>query len=425
MLSYDGKKDHEIQLMARKASLADQATLTDVELAQEEEVRVLTERWDANYPDIQHQATQEKCRTVDILNNEIKGLEKDGVPIPADAAILAHKKIYFKNDRKKDIRATNMVALSPSDLHLVSLSLNRSIHAQFIGFKDLYDQGSAIADYAVDSTQRPSQRDPRLRARKYIARLPLSMTAARVIPEDKDTFKMTEVDHDKSSNNGVFNIDENQPIPLSTAKVFEWKEGMTPYRGGLQFSRKNIDQGEYTLQALNNYAAEWTISVERLLVTACTDKIKGSGITPKTLTWSSLSIDDLLKIALTYTFTDKDYMITTVAISEETTYIKYAKIDRSKTVQDASESDMGAAAGRDNFQSAANRDVFAHPDGNIGTDKALGWDASETINVHMLGMNPTSAMEETKNPAMVCFFWGLEAGTAFERQNGDPRVLFQ
>ena len=121
------KKDHEIRLMARQASLADQATLTDVELAQEEEVRVLTKRWDANYPDIQHQATQEKCRTVDILNNEIKGLEKDGVPIPADAAILAHKKIYFKNDRKKEIRATNMVTLSLSDLHLVSLSLNRSI----------------------------------------------------------------------------------------------------------------------------------------------------------------------------------------------------------------------------------------------------------------------------------------------------------
>ena len=48
----------------------------------------------------------------------------------------------------------------------------------------------------------------------------------------------------------------------------------------------------------------------------------------------------------------------------------------------------------------------------------------KTINVHMLGTDQQSAMAMQYNPMMYCYYWGVEFGTAFEREDGSPRVLF-
>ena len=372
---------------------------------------------------MQREAAGKQQSAIQFLNDEIPTLEKHGRIIPAHAAMLSLKNIYLKDEKKLGIKATNMVNLTESDMALVGYGIQAGVMASFNGFKDLYDPGTAISSYPVDSTQRPSERDPRLRMRKYIARLPLSMTAAQVIPEMKSTFKTTEYVHTEKSNNGVHHASELQTIPISTASVKEWKEGMIPCRGALGFSEKNINEGEYTLQALNTYAAEWAISVERVMVKACTDKIK-DGAPEKTLNFSSLSNADRLKIALAYTFGSEDYMITTLAIGDEATYTKYANVPRDADTEEPSRSDTGRATGRDNFKAAADRDVFAHPDGELAVDTILGWNAAETINVHLLGMNQTSSMERKQNPDMFCFYWGVEFGTAFERESGDPRFLF-
>ena len=407
----------------REQEIADNATLSDMQLAQEHEIYQLKDRWDKNWKDIQEEATSKNQSTIQFLNDQIPTLEKNGRIIPAHAAMLSLKNIYLKNDKRNGIEATNMNKITEADMALVGYGIQGGIMASFNGFKDLYEPGTAISSYPVDSTQRPSERDPRMRKRKYIARLPLAMTAARVVPETKSTFKTTEYVHGEKSNNGVHHADELQSIAVATATVKEWKEGMLPCRGALGFSVKSINEGEYTLQALNAYAAEWAISVERNMVKACTDKIK-DGAPEKTLNFSSLSDDDRLKIALSYTFKNVDYMITTLAIGDEATYTKYAKIPRDGDTEEPTQSDSGRATGRDNFRAAADRDVFAHPDGGLAVDTILGWDASETINVHMLGMNQTSSMERIHNPDMYCFYWGVEYGTAFERESGDPRILF-
>lgn len=417
------REEHAELLGFREQEIADNAVLSDMQLAQEHEIFQLKDQWDRNWKDIQQEAAEKKKSTIQFLNDQIPTLEKNGRIIPAHAAMLSLKNIYLKDDKLNGIEATNMVKLTEADMALVGYGIQAGVMASFNGFKDLYEPGTTISSYPVDSTQRPSERDPRLRMRKYIARLPLAMTAARVVPETKSTFKITEYVHTEKSNNGVHHSDEMQTIAVATATVKEWKEGMLPCRGALGFSMKNINEGEYTLQALNTYAAEWSISVERVMVKACTDKIK-DGATEKTLNFSSLSQDDRLKIALAYTFSNVDYMITTLAIGDEATYTKYAKAPRGDDTQESSPSDLGTATGRDNFRSAADRDVFAHPDGQLAVDTILGWDASETINVHMLGMNQTSSMERKQNPDMYCFYWGVEFGTAFERESGDPRILF-
>lgn len=412
------------QTAERLQLLGENAHLLDAELAQEYEVRKLSENWTKNWQDIKEQAATDGRKTLELLADEVPPLYKGEQEIPVDAALLAARKIFLTDNRQLGVKATNMKRMSRADLEIAALSLNRSIHATFLGFKDLADPGAAIADYEQDSTQWPSRRDPRLRMRRYTARLPLSMTAARVIMETKSSFKLTQYVHDPTSNNGVFNVGEEQEVPLSSVQVEQWKGEMTPYRGGLKFSQQNINEGEYTLQSAAIGAAEWAVSVERLYVTACTDMIKGNSCPTETLTWSSLSVDDLLEIALTYAFTSDDYQITTLAMSDKPTYIKYAKIDRSSLTQESERSDVGTATGRDNFATAPNRDVFAHPDGGIAANNALGWDAGETINMHVLEMNMTSAMEVKQNPAMVCFYWGAYAAPEFERKEGTPRVLF-
>ena len=417
------QREYAELVKARSQEIADNAVLSDVQLAQEHEIFQLKDRWDKEWQDIQRQAATDKKSTIQYLNEEIPTLEKNGRIIPAHAAMLALKNVYLKDDKMKGVESTNMLNLTEADLALVGYGIQAGVMSSFNGFKDLYEPGTAISSYPVDSTQRPSERDPRLRMRKYIARLPLSMTAARVVPENKSTFKITEYVHGEKSNNGVHHADEMQTIAIATATVKEWTEGMLPCRGGLGFSMKNINEGEYTLQALNTYAAEWAISVERVMVKACTDKIK-NGAPEKTLNFSSLSDDDRLKIALAYTFSNVDYMITTLAIGDESTYTKYAKVPRDADTEEPSRSDTGRATGRDNFRAAADRDVFAHPDGELAENTILGWDASETINVHMLGMNQTASMERKQNPDMYCFYWGVEFGTAFERESGDPRILF-
>lgn len=416
-------KEYKELVRTREQEIADNAILSDSQLAQEHEIFQLKDRWDREWKDMQREAASKKQSTIQFLNGEIPPLEKNGRIIPAHAAMLSLKNIYLKDDKSNGIEATNMVKLTDADMALVGYGIQAGVIASFNGFKDLYEPGTAISSYPVDSTQRPSSRDPRMRVRKYIARLPLSMTAARVIPEMKSTFKITEYVHGNKSNNGVHHADEMQAIAVATATVKEWKDGMLPCRGALGFSEKNINEGEYTLQALNTYAAEWSISVERVMVKACTDKIK-DGAPQKTLNFSSLSDDDRLKIALAYTFSNVDYMITTLAIGDEATYTKYAKVPRDGDTEEPTRSDSGRATGRDNFRAAADRDVFAHPDGELATDTMLGWDAGETINVHLLGMSQTSSMERKQNPDMYCFYWGVEFGTAFERESGDPRILF-
>ena len=424
----NSREEHERRVQQREQEIAENATLTGTQLAQENEVRKLSKRWHGEWKDMEVQASRDEKSVIQLLNGEIPQITKGDQVIPAHAAVMADRKIYMSTNRDLGIEATNMKGLTESDMALVGYAIQGSVLNSFKGHRDLYDPGTGISSYATDSTQRPSERDMRLRSRKYVARLPLSMTAARVVPEMKSTFKLTQYDHEQTNiegNDGVWHNAETQPTPMSTATVNEWTEGMLPCKGALGFSAKNINEGEYTLQALSRYTAEWSISAERVMTLACTNKIRTSGtIDTVNLDFNALSNDDLLKIALTYTFSEKDYMITTIAISQQATYEKYANISRGDQYQEMSMSDLGMATGRDNFRNAADRDVFAHPDGAIAVDTMLGWDAMDTINIHMLGTNQTSAMERKLNPEMYCYYWGLEFGTSFERESGDPRVLF-
>jgi hypothetical protein len=269
-----------------------------------------------------------------------------------------------------------------------------------------------------------------LRGREFMARLPLSMTAARVIPETKSTFKMTEYDHGVSTggsvdgNGVVWHNDENTPTPESTGVVKEWDRGMTPCKGALKFSKKNVSEGKFTMQALTKYVAEWAAYTEIIMVKTCTDDIRTRGTIPAlNLDFANLTNSDLLKIANYYIFQNLDYMLRTVAFSDQTTYENYAEIDRGRQYQEPAMSDTGSATGRDNFRMVADRDIFAHPNGDIPANEGLAWDASKTINVHMLGTDQQSAMAMQYNPRMYCYYWGIEFGTAFEREDGSPRVL--
>ena len=368
---------------------------------------------------------------METLNKEIPAIEKDGKQIPAHAALMAARKIFMCDNSELGRRATNMQGLTEADMKLAGYAVQHSVMHNFKGFNDLYDPGTGIGSYDVDSTQRPSERDMRLRGREFVARLMLSMTAARVIPETKSTFKMTEYDHAKSTddstdgNGVVWHNDENTPTPESTASVKEWNRGMTPCKGALKFSKKNVSEGMFTMQALTKYVAEWAVYAEIIMVKTCTDDIRTRGTIPtETLDFANLDNGDLLKIANYYTFQNLDYMIRTLAFSVQATYEKYANINRSGQYQEPATSDTGMATGRDNFRMVADRDVFAHPNGGIATDTGLGWDAAKTINVHMLGTDQQSAMAMQNNPMMYCYYWGIEFGTAFEREDGSPRVLF-
>ena len=412
------------ELVAYKQGLiADSMELTEVQLAQEKELFDLSKRWDANHKDIEYEAGQKKQTVLELLDSEVPSLEKNGVKIPVDAALLSLKGINIRSDRRNGIDATNMAQLKEPDMRLVGYSVQRGIQSSFLGFHDLYDAGTSISDYPVDSTQRPSARDPRLRRRMYIARLPLAMTAARVIPEMKSTFKLTQFDPDDSGQKGVYEIAENQPTPRTAANVIEWTGGMRTLKGGLDFSADNVQEGEYTLEALTAWAAEWSVNVEIIMVKDCTDKIR-TGAPTKDIDWASLSEDDILKIANTFLFTNEDYAITTLAMSDEATYNKYAKVARATQYREAMTSDLGTATGRDNFRSAMDRNVFAHPGGGIAVDNALGWDAGKTINVHTRPINATRSMMITFDPEMYCFRWGVKFGTAFELREGTPRRLF-
>ena len=416
-------QEHQ-ELVAYKQNLiASSMELTETQLAQEKELFDLGERWDKNHKDIEHEAAQKKVTVLELLDSEVPSLEKNGVKIPVDAALLSLKGINIRSNRRDGIEATNMAKLKEPDMQLVGYSVQRGIQGSFLGFHDLYDAGTSISDYAVDSTQRPSARDPRLRRRMYIARLPLAMTAARVIPEMKSTFKLTQFVPDKSGQKGVYEIAENQPTPRTAAQVKEWQGGMRTLKGGLDFSVENVQEGEYTLEALTAWAAEWSVNVEIIMVKDCTDKI-ANGAPTKDIDWASLSEDDILKIANTFLFTNEDYAITTLAMSDEATYNKYAKVARATQYRESMRSDLGYATGRDNFRMAMDRNVFAHPGGGIAVDNALGWDAGKTINVHTRPVNATRSMIITFDPEFYCFRWGVKFGTAFELQEGTPRRLF-
>ena len=198
---------------------------------------------------------------------------------------------------------------------------------------------------------------------------------------------------------------------------------MRTLKGGLDFSVENVQEGEYTLEALTAWAAEWSVNVEIIMVKDCTDKI-ANGAPTKDIDWASLSEDDILKIANTFLFTNEDYAITTLAMSDEATYNKYAKVARATQYRESMRSDLGYATGRDNFRMAMDRNVFAHPGGGIAVDNALGWDAGKTINVHTRPVNATRSMIITFDPEFYCFRWGVKFGTAFELQEGTPRRLF-
>ena len=419
----EAAKEHQELVGYKQNLIASSMELTEAQLAQEKELFDLSERWDKNYKDIEHEAGQKKITVLELLDSEVPSLEKNGVKIPVDAALLSLKGINIRSNRRNGIEATNMAKLKEPEMQLVGYSVQRGIQVSFLGFHDLYDAGTSISDYGVDSTQRPSARDPRLRRRMYIARLPLAMTAARVIPEPKSTFKLTQFVPDKTGPKGVYEIAENQPTPRTAAQVKEWEGGMRTLKGGLDFSVENVQEGEYTLEALTAWAAEWSVNVEIIMVKDCTDKII-DGAPTKDIDWASLSEDDILKIANTYLFTNEDYAITTLAMSDEATYNKYAKVSRATQYRESMQSDLGNATGRDNFPTAMNRNVFAHPGGGIAADNALGWDAGKTINVHTRPVNATRSMIITFDPEFYCFRWGVKFGSAFELQEGTPRRLF-
>ena len=423
----NSQQEHDERVAERTQAIGGEAAAHDLDIAQEQEILKLSERWNKEHPDIEAEAEQKEKPVVEVLNSEIPAIEKDGKPIPAHAALMAVRRIFMCDNRELGRKATNMQGLTEADMKLAGYAIQHSVMGNFKGFQDLYDPGTGIGSYDVDSTQRPSERDARLRGREFIARLPLSMTAARVIPETKSTFKMTEYDHPDSADGSgvVWHNDENTPTPESTATVKEWNRGMTPCKGALRFSKKNVSEGMFTMQSLTKYVAEWAVYVEIDMVKTCTDDIRTRGTIPTSnLDFSNLSNDDLLKIANYYTFQNLDYMIRTLAFSDQTTYENYANIPRGVQYQEPAMSDTGMATGRDNFRMVADRDIFAHPNGEIASDNALGWDAAKTINIHMLGTDQQSAMAMQNNPMMYCYYWGIEFGTAFEREDGSPRVLF-
>ena len=424
------QEEHRKRVAERTRALGSDATVHDLDIVQEQEILKLSDRWSDNWQDLQVEAAEKKQSVVETLNNEIPPIEKDGKEIPAHAALMAVRKIFMCDNRELGRRATNMQGMKPADMALAGYAIQHAVQNSFKGFHDLYDPGTGIGSYGVDSTQRPSERDMRLRGREFMARLPLSMTAARVIPETKSTFKMTEYDHGVSTggsvdgNGVVWHNDENTPTPESTGVVKEWDRGMTPCKGALRFSKKNVSEGIFTMQALTKYVAEWAVYTEIIMVKTCTDDIRTRGTIPTlNLDFANLTNSDLLKIANYYIFQNLDYMLRTIAFSDQTTYENYAEIDRSRQYQESSMSDTGTATGRDNFRMVADRDVFAHPNGDIAANNGLAWDASKTINVHMLGTDQQSAMSIRYNPDMYCYYWGIEFGTAFERENGSPRVL--
>ena len=423
--------EHKQRVADLSQAIGDDATPHDLEVLQEREILELSDRWKKNHRDIEAEAEKNEESVVETLNKEIPDIDKDGKRIPAHAALMAVRRIFMCDNRELDRKASNMQGLTEADMKLAGYAIQHSVMHNFKGFQDLYDPGTGIGSYDVDSTQRPSERDARMRGRDFVARLPLSMTAARVIPETKSTFKMTEYDHAQSTDNSVdgngvvWHNDENTPTPESSAVVKEWNRGMTPCKGALKFSKKNVSEGMFTMQALTKYVAEWAVFAEIIMTKTCTDDIRTRGTIPtENLDFNSLSNEDLLKIANYYTFRNLDYMIRTLAFSEQATYEKYAQIDRGVQYQEPAMSDTGSATGRDNFRMVADRDVYAHPNGEIALDTALGWDASKTINVHMLGTDQQSAMAMQNNPMMYCYYWGIEFGTAFEREDGSPRVLF-
>ena len=421
------QEEHRKRVEERMAELGSASTVNDLDIVQEQEIFKLSKRWDNDWQDIQAESEEKDQSVVETLNNEIPTIEKDGKEIPAHAALMAVRKIFMCDNRGLDRKATNMQGLKPADMALAGYAIQHAVLGNFKGFHDLYDPGTGIGSYGVDSTQRPSERDARLRGREFMARLPLSMTAARVIPETKSTFKMTEYDHPESTDGSgvVWHNDENTPTPESTAVVKEWNRGMTPCKGALKFSKKNVSEGMFTMQALTKYVAEWAVYTEILMVKTCTDDIRTRGTIPTlNLDFNNLDNTDLLKIANYYIFQNLDYMLRTVAFSDQQTYENYANINRLRQYnQDSSVSDTGMATGRDNFRMVADRDIFAHPNGEIAANNGLAWDAAKTINIHMLGTDQQSAMAMQYNPMMYCYYWGIEFGTAFEREDGSPRVL--
>lgn len=418
---------HRRRVGEHMQSIGNEATPHELDIVQEQEIMKLSEEWNKDYKGIEEQAKTEDKAVVEKLDEELPTIEKNGKKIPAYAALMAARNIFMCDNRELNRKATNMGQMTEADMALAGYAIQHSVIKNFKGFHDLFDPGTGIGSYDVDSTQRPSERDARLRGREFMARLPLSMTAARVIPETKSTFKMTEYEHPTSADGTgiVWHNDENTPTPISTATVKEWQRGMTPLKGGLKFSKKNVSEGMFTMQALTKYVAEWAVYAEIDMVKTCTDDIRTRGTIPtETLNFTNLSNADILKIANYYTFQNLDYAIRTLAISVQATYEAYANVDRSSQYQEPATSDVGSATGRDNFRMVADRNVFAHPNGEIAANNILGWDAMKTINVHMLGTDQQSAMVMENNPMMYCYLWGVEFGTAFEREDGSPRVLF-
>ena len=431
--------DVQSQLIKHKQDLISAAVdLTDHQIAQEQELLQLNEQWTNHYKDIEKQAAGKEKPVTKFLNDEVPEIKKGHRVIPAISALLTLRGIYLKSNHALGIEATNLQGLTDADLALSGYAIGYGVQRAYQGFNDLYDAGTGISDYGVDSTQRPSTRDPRLHRRDIISRLPLAMTAARVIPEEKSTFKITEFVPDKESPNGVYEVPDQTPTPATTARVIEFRGGMRTLKGGIDFSALNIREGDYTMEAATAWAAEWVVNAEDVIVLDCTTKIKDGipavGSTPAqapaapqvTLTWSNLTNTDLRKVANVFLFSNENYNITTMAFSNEATYDKWADVDRSKQTQDANRSDMGVATGRDNFPMAADRDIFAHPDGGIAADNALGWDARKTINVHTLPgmMEANRSLIIKQDPDMYCFRWALKFGTQFELKAGTPRRLF-
>ena len=215
----DRLDEHEKRVAERTQMIGDDATAHDLEIVQEHEIMKLSERWDKEHPDIEAEAEEKELPVVELLDSEIPDIEKDGKKIPTHAALMAVRRIFMCDNRELGRKATNMQGLTVADMKLAGYTIQHSVMHNFKGFHDLYDPGTGIGSYDVDSTQRPSERDARLRGREFVARLPLSMTAARVIPETKSTFKMTEYDHPTTDDGTgvVWHNDENTPTPESTA----------------------------------------------------------------------------------------------------------------------------------------------------------------------------------------------------------------
>ena len=215
------RKEHKQRVAERTQAIGDDAAAHELDIVQEQEILKLSERWNKEHKDLESEAEQKDQSVVELLNGEIPTIEQNGKQIPAHAALMAARKIFMCDNRELGRKATNMQGLTEADMKLAGYAIQHSVMHNFKGFNDLYDPGTGIGSYDVDSTQRPSERDARLRGREFVARLPLSMTAARVIPETKSTFKMTEYDHPSSADGSgvVWHNDENTPTPESTAVV--------------------------------------------------------------------------------------------------------------------------------------------------------------------------------------------------------------